>query len=103
MYAECQVARLEWLLVEREAVQEEAMMTIHSQVSGFVPREYEIFVGLDVDKHSIAVTFADHEGLLKSLKLPYSSEHLLHYVRKHFSGAASGVRLRSGANWVRPI
>jgi transposase len=30
------------------------------------------------------MTFADHNGLLRSLRLPYSSEHLLNYVRKHF-------------------
>src|SRR5438093_5907692 len=59
-------------------------MTVQSQVSTFIPRNYEIFAGLDVDKHSIAVTFADHERLLKSLRVPCSSEHLLHYVRKHF-------------------
>jgi len=59
-------------------------MTVQSQVSTFIPRDYEIFGGLDVDKRSMAVTFADHGRLLQSLHLPYSSEHLLHYVRKHF-------------------
>jgi transposase len=59
-------------------------MTVQSQISTFIPRNYEIFAGLDVDKRSIAITFADHERLLKSLRLPYSSEGLLHYVRKHF-------------------
>jgi len=32
----------------------------------FVRRDYDIFAGLDVDKRSISVTFADHKGLLKS-------------------------------------
>ena len=59
-------------------------MTVQSQVAAFIPRHYEIFAGLDVDKHSIAVTFTDHTKLLKSLRLPYSSEHLLNYARKHF-------------------
>jgi hypothetical protein len=59
-------------------------MTVQSQVATFIPRQYEIFVGLDVDKHSIAVTFTDHARLLKSLRLPYSSEQLLNYTRKHF-------------------
>jgi transposase len=59
-------------------------MTIQTQVSAFIPRNYEIFAGLDVDKRSIAVTFSDHETLMQSLRLPYSSEHLLNYVRKHF-------------------
>jgi hypothetical protein len=59
-------------------------MTVHSQVSTFIPRDYEIFAGLDVDKHSIAVTFRNHEGLMQSLRLPYGTEQLLNYVRKHF-------------------
>jgi transposase len=59
-------------------------MTIQSRVSTFIPRNYEIFTGLDVDKGSIAMTFANHNGLLRSLRLPYSSEQLLNYVRKHF-------------------
>lgn len=59
-------------------------MTI--QVSNFIPLDYEIFGGLDVDKGSIAVSFADHRKLLKSLRMPYSSECLLNYTRKHFPG-----------------
>jgi transposase len=64
------------------------MMTIQAQVSVqaqvFIPRDYQVFAGLDVDKHSIAVTFCNQEGLLRSLRLPYSAPQLLHYVRKHF-------------------
>jgi hypothetical protein len=41
---------------------------------GIIPRQFEIFAGLDVDKSRIAVTFTDHERLLKSLQMPYSSE-----------------------------
>ena len=50
----------------------------------FIPRDYDIFAGLDVDKRSISVTFANHQGLLKSLRMPYSVEHLVNYVGKHF-------------------
>ena len=50
----------------------------------FIPRDYDIFAGLDVDKRSISVTFADHQRLLKSLRMPYSVEHLVNHVRKHF-------------------
>jgi len=59
-------------------------MTAQSQVSAFIPSEYDIFGGLDVDKRSIAMTFSDHRTLIKSLRLPYSSEQLINYVRKHF-------------------
>ena len=53
---------------------------------GIIPRQFEIFAGLDVDKSRIAVTFTDDESLLKSLQMPYSSEHLLNYLGKHFGG-----------------
>ena len=55
-------------------------MTIQAQVSVqaqvFIPRDYQVFAGLDVDKHSIAVTFCNHEGLLRSLRLPYIAPQL---------------------------
>jgi len=65
-------------------------MTVPTQVSVyaqvFVPRDYEVFAGLDVDHHSIAATFSDHDRLMQSLRLPYSAPQLLNYVRKHFPG-----------------
>jgi transposase len=57
-----------------------------AQVSRFIPRDYDIFGGLDVDKKSMAVTFTDHGTMRKSLKLPYSASQLLNYTRKHFPG-----------------
>ena len=50
----------------------------------FIPRDYDVFAGLDVDKKSISITFTDHQGLLKSLNLPYKVEHLVNYVRKYY-------------------
>jgi transposase len=61
-------------------------MTEPAQVSSFIPRDYDVFGGLDVDKKSIAVTFTDHGTMRKSLKLPYSASQLLNYTRKHFAG-----------------
>ncbi len=43
----------------------------------FIPRDYDVFAGLDVDKKSISVTFTDHQGLLKSMRMPYSVDHFL--------------------------
>jgi transposase len=50
----------------------------------FIPREYDIFTGLDVSKKSISVTFTNHQGFIRSLNMPHKAEHLLNYVRKHF-------------------
>jgi transposase len=50
----------------------------------FVPQDYDLFGGLDVDKRSISVTFTSHQGFLRSLHMPYSAEYLVNHVRKHF-------------------
>jgi len=50
----------------------------------FIPRDYDVFGGLDVDKKSISATFSDHQGSLKSLRMGYSVEHLVNHVRKHY-------------------
>jgi transposase len=61
-------------------------MTNPAQVSSFIPRDYDIFGGLDVDKKSMAVTFTDHATMRKCFKLPNSGSTLLNYTRKHFPG-----------------
>jgi len=62
----------------------------------FIPRDYDVFSGLDVDKRSISVTFTDHQGFLKSLRMPYSVEHLLNHVRKHFPGKKVAFAYEAG-------
>ena len=53
---------------------------------GYRPSDYDIFSGLDVDKKSIAATFTSHEGLLKSVKMPYKAEDLINHIRNHYQG-----------------
>jgi transposase len=57
-----------------------------AQISNFIPRDYDIFGGLDVDKRSMSVTFADQGTMRKAIRLPYSGPQLLSYTRKHFPG-----------------
>src|SRR5713226_8401400 len=64
----------------------QAQVSVQSEVYTFRPRDYDVFAGLDVDHHSIAATFTDHDRLLQSLRLSYSAAQLLNYVRKHFPG-----------------
>src|SRR5574341_283966 len=67
----------------------------------FVPREFDIFGGLDVDKKSIAVTFMSHQGTLQSFSMPYRAEHLLSYVGKHFERSEEHTsELQSPTNLV---
>jgi transposase len=51
----------------------------------FIPLDYDVFAGLDVDKRSISVTFSNHQGFIRSMRIPYKVEHLVNYVRKHFA------------------
>ena len=52
--------------------------------NSFIPRDYDVFTGLDVSKKSMSVTFTNHQGFIRSLNMPHKAEHLLNYVRKHF-------------------
>ena len=52
----------------------------------FVPLQYDHFLGLDVDKASIAVTVVYHHGNNRSLQLPYKSQNLINYIQKHVPG-----------------
>ena len=67
-----------------------------TQLLKIVPREYEVFGGLDVDHHSIVATFADHGKLMQSLRLPYSARQLLNYVGKHFPGQRVAFAYEAG-------
>lgn len=61
-------------------------MTTTKQSAKFIARDYDIFIGLDVDKTSLAITCSDQGTMQKSLKLPYSANQLLNYTNKHFPG-----------------
>ena len=62
----------------------------------FIPREYDVFAGLDVDKKSIAATFSGHQGFIRSLSMPYNVEHLLNHVRKHFGNQKVAFAYEAG-------
>ncbi len=50
----------------------------------FLPQDYDVFAGLDVDKRSLSVTFANHQSVIRSLRMPYNVAHLLQHVHTHF-------------------
>jgi len=62
----------------------------------FVPNDYDVFAGLDVDKKSIAATFLDHQGQMKQIKIPYSSRQLISYVRKRYPGKRIAFAYEAG-------
>lgn len=51
----------------------------------FMPRDYDVFSGLDVDKKSMSITFKDHQEMKQSMRIPYNSHNLITYTRKHFA------------------
>ena len=52
---------------------------------GFVPVDYDVLAGIDVDKTHMAVTFLDHEQMVRSIHLPHQAQNLIQYVRKQFT------------------
>ncbi|MEK7516407.1 MAG: IS110 family transposase [Patescibacteria group bacterium] len=61
---------------------------VESQVQqngAFIPRHFDIFAGLDVDKTSMAVNILSHEKAIKSMHIPNNADNLIGYVRKNFS------------------
>jgi len=64
--------------------------------TSFIPTDYDIFAGLDVDKRSLSVTFSNHQGFIRSLRMPHSVAHLVNYVRKHFAGQKLAFAYEAG-------
>jgi len=50
------------------------------------PQDYDVFIGMDVHMHSIALRQIDHPGVEKAVNMPYQGACLLGYVRKHLRG-----------------
>lgn len=51
-----------------------------------IPRHYDVFAGMDVDKKTIVATFLDHGEKMKSIRIPCDTENLMNYVNKHYAG-----------------
>ena len=53
--------------------------------STYLSKDYDLFVGLDVDKNSFSFTIKDQYGMNKSKKIPSEPEQLHHYMKNHFA------------------
>lgn len=71
-------------------------MTGESFIHALTISQYDVFAGLDVDKKSISVTFVNHRGTIRSMRIAYNGEHLLNYVRKHFPGQKVAFAYEAG-------
>lgn len=50
----------------------------------FIPQDYDVFCGIDVDKKKMLTTFTDHEAQIKSIQMPGNPDVLIRYVNKQF-------------------
>lgn len=51
----------------------------------YSPKEYDIFIGVDVDKKSYSFTVKDHGFIHRTKKIPANPEYLYNYIRNQFS------------------
>src|SRR5260221_9831657 len=50
------------------------------------PREYDLFVGMDVDKSRISNSVLDHGAFIKTVSLKNEPKMLVSYVRRNYPG-----------------
>src|SRR3989338_7142917 len=71
-------------------------LTGSQTIERFVPKNYDIFSGLDVDKAKISVNFFNHEKSVKSMQIPNDANNLLGYMRKNFAGQKVAFAYEAG-------
>jgi transposase len=49
-------------------------------------RKHDLWIGIDTDKASLAVTVKDSDKAVKSLKMPYDTENLFSFLERHYPG-----------------
>jgi len=60
------------------------------------PLDFDVFVGMDVDKRSNAVTVQDGLGLGRSVKMQHSAEMLLSFMQNHYAGQRAAFVYEAG-------
>ncbi len=50
----------------------------------FIPKDYDTFIGIDVDKNSFSFTVKDHNTMKRSKKVPANSEYFYNYIWKTY-------------------
>ena len=51
----------------------------------YKPKDYDVFIGIDVDSKSYAFTEMDHNIMVRSKKMSSSADKMVKYVQKRFS------------------
>lgn len=51
-----------------------------------LPKDYDIFIGLDVDDKNFSFTVQDHNAMNKTKTIPSEPEQLYNYAKRRFPG-----------------
>lgn len=51
----------------------------------YLPKDYDAFIGIDVDKNKFSFTVEDHTVMSKSKTIPSQPKELYNYVKNHFA------------------
>ena len=51
----------------------------------YVPKEFDIFIGIDVDQKSFSFTVKNHDTMNNSYKIPASPENLYQHIRNRYN------------------
>ncbi len=72
-------------------------MSDSSRFAGRIqPQDYDVFIGMDVDKRSIVLLQVDHPCVEKSVSMPHQGACLLGYVRKQLWGQRIAFAYEAG-------
>lgn len=63
---------------------------------GIVPLEYDVFIGMDVDKRSIALTSLEHTQQIDSIKMSSKADVVINYAKKKFPGKRIAFTYEAG-------
>lgn len=50
----------------------------------YLPKDYDTFIGIDVDKNSFSITVKDHYEMNRHKKMPSKPEQFYNYIKNHF-------------------
>ena len=62
------------------------MFDASRDIWSIVPLEYDVFIGMDVDKRSVALTSLEHKQQIDSIKMPNKADVVINYAKKKFPG-----------------
>lgn len=60
-------------------------MDNNTSIDKIQPRNFDLFVGMDVDKRSIVTTILDEDKILKNKQFPYDPKNIIRYFFRNYS------------------